>query len=443
MISIHILGWYFPEYTGGSEVYVDSLTTELAELSLLSKIAAPTNALIASDYLYRGIAVHRYPMEDKRTQLQITGTLPHTGFDEFEHWLSDQEATIYHQHSWTYGCGLHHLQAAKRLGMVTVLTFHVPSPICLRGNLLHDGVKPCDGRIEKRRCAQCWLQQHGMPAMARAAVSTVPPSLGGQLRRFGRLGTALAATSLAQRHLATLLQAAETADHVVAVCQWLFDALLLNGVPRNKLTLNRQGIASKQSSQPTRVARNPDDPLLVGFLGRWDPTKGIDVLVNAVMQLPDDVALQLHIHAVTPHDAEMLRYMHEVTATAAKSSRIKILPALPPDAVGDFLQSIDLLAVPSQGFETGPLVVLEAFGVGTPVIGSDLGGISELVQHGKNGWLVDYSDTGAWAAAIRLLATDRVLLQQLQQGIGPVRTMHDVAVETKQMYLKLIADAAT
>jgi glycosyltransferase involved in cell wall biosynthesis len=86
--------------------------------------------------------------------------------------------------------------------------------------------------------------------------------------------------------------------------------------------------------------------------------------------------------------------------------------------------------------------VFEAFAVGTPVIGSDLGGISELVQHGQNGWLVDYNDTAAWAEALRILATDRVLLQSLQQGIGPVRTMNDVALETKELYLKLLADSA-
>jgi len=263
------------------------------------------------------------------------------------------------------------------------------------------------------------------------------------MRGFGRLGTALAATSLAQRHLTTLLQAAETADHVVAVCQWLFDALLLNGVPRGKLSLNRQGVVSTPAVRPTRAMYKQGEPLIVGFLGRWDPLKGIEMLVNAVLQLPADVPLQLHIRAITPQDPDMLRYMQQVTAIAAASSRIKILPALAPDAVAGFLQSIDLLAVPSQWFETGPLVVLEAFAVGTPVIGSDLGGIAELVQHGQNGWLVDYNDTAAWAAAIRLLATDRALLQQLQQGIGLVRTMRDVALETKHLYRKLLANAAS
>lgn len=441
--ALQMLGWYFPESTGGTEVYVAALAEELSKLDIQCNVSAPVNAALATDYLHKGTHVHRYQLTEDKASHQITGAFPHTGFDGFVHWLAQQRAAVYHQHSWTYGCGLHHLQAAKQLGMVTVLTVHVPGPVCLRGTMLQDGAKPCDGRIALQKCAQCWLQQRGMPAMARALVSKVPPSFGKQVRGFGRLGTALAATSLAQHHLATLLQAADAADHVVAVCQWLFDALLINGVPRSKLSLNRQGVASTPAVRPARAVHKPGAPLIVGFLGRWDPLKGVGVLVNAVLQLPAHVPLQLYIHAVTPQDPDMLRYMQQVIASAATSPRIKILPALASDEVAGFLQGIDLLAVPSQWFETGPLVVLEAFAVGTPVIGANLGGIAELVQHGQNGWLVDYDNTAAWAAALRQLATDRNLLQQLQQGIRPVRTMHDVALETKQLYLKLLANTAS
>ena len=45
------------------------------------------------------------------------------------------------------------------------------------------------------------------------------------------------------------------------------------------------------------------------------------------------------------------------------------------------MANFDLLAVPSQWMETGPIVVLEAHAVGTPVLGANLGGIAELVHH--------------------------------------------------------------
>jgi glycosyltransferase involved in cell wall biosynthesis len=105
--------------------------------------------------------------------------------------------------------------------------------------------------------------------------------------------------------------------------------------------------------------------------------------------------------------------------------------------VPTFLSKIDVLAVPSQWLETGPLVLLEAFAAGTPVIGSDLGGIGELVRHDENGILVPHDDVGAWTAAMTRLANDPALLDRLRQGMGSVRTMSDVGCDMAELYREL------
>lgn len=405
------------------------------------RIAAASDRPYERIYDFNGTSVYRYPVTSERNLAQRIGNEPHDEFQLFTNWLERQQADIYHQHSWTYGCGLHHLRAARELGIATVLTVHVPGPVCLRGTMLLDGLGPCDGVIARRRCANCWLQARGVPPVARHLLTGLAPAVGRRVRALGRVGTALAVTDLVERHRGALLEAANVADQVVAVCEWLYDALLANGVPQHKLVLNRQGINVFAPRSPKHVRST--GPLRLGFLGRWDPCKGIDKLVKAVIGLPASIQLDLQIRAVEPHDPAMRAHMVDTCRAAKVDSRIRILGPIPGEAVPGFLRSIDLLAVPSQWFETGPLVVLEAFAVGTPVIGSKLGGIAELVQHGQNGWLVDYNDIAAWAAAIRLLATDRTLLQQLQQGIGPVRTMHDVALETKQLYVELLSGAAS
>jgi glycosyltransferase involved in cell wall biosynthesis len=89
---------------------------------------------------------------------------------------------------------------------------------------------------------------------------------------------------------------------------------------------------------------------------------------------------------------------------------------------------------PSQGLETGPLVVYEAFAAGTPVVGSNLGGIAELIRHEENGLLVEPASRPAWAGALRRLVENPQLLEQLRRGIGPVRTMRDVAGEMAPVY---------
>ena len=173
MNVIHALAWYFPESTGGTEVYVSGLVRELQAFGVASTIAAAHDGTQSFDYVQDGVAVHRYPFAE--TDLAATrGERPHQDFDAFVAWLERQPRGIYHQHSWTTSCGLLHISAAKSLGFKTVLTVHVPGNICLRGTMMEFGSDPCDGHVEAERCAACWSQARGLPRSAARALSRVP-----------------------------------------------------------------------------------------------------------------------------------------------------------------------------------------------------------------------------------------------------------------------------
>jgi glycosyltransferase involved in cell wall biosynthesis len=160
--------------------------------------------------------------------------------------------------------------------------------------------------------------------------------------------------------------------------------------------------------------------------------------VEAVRGLSPETAIELRAHASNAAEDVGGNLQREVTNLAGEDARIRILPPLVPGEVPDFLQSIDVLAVPSQWLETGPLVVLEALAAGTPVIGSRLGGISELVRDGENGLLVPHADAAAWRAALlRLL--DPELRQRLRDGIGAVRAEALVARETFELYREVLS----
>jgi glycosyltransferase involved in cell wall biosynthesis len=66
----------------------------------------------------------------------------------------------------------------------------------------------------------------------------------------------------------------------------------------------------------------------------------------------------------------------------------------------------DLLCVPSIWFENSPGVVIQALGLGLPVLGSDTGGIPELVEADRNGALVPPGDMAAWQAALERILSD-------------------------------------
>jgi glycosyltransferase involved in cell wall biosynthesis len=442
MKVIHTLGWYFPESSGGTEVYVDGLVQELRSQGVQSLVAAAQNGMQEATYNYNGVEVYRYPVFPSVSTDQVRGYVPHGGFEDFARWLKGQKADLYHQHSWSLGCGIHHLRLAKQLGIPTVVTVHVPGNVCLRGTMLLNGQEVCNGRIERSRCSTCWGSSRGIPSWAGTLIAGMPKPLTKVAESSfpgSRLATAIATPILVDAHQHHLMEMATLADRVVAVCQWLYDALVINGVPQEKLVLCRQGVTASYPSAPLSLENHKEQTgvLRVGFLGRWDRVKGIEVLLEAVRRLPMKTPIELVIHGLAQADRERA-YRQEVLAFASRDKRIRVAEPLSRDMVLSALANFELLAVPSQWLETGPLVVLEAQAVGTPVLGSNLGGIAELIQHGINGWLVPAGDVEAWTQALTQLANDRALLARLRRGILPVRTMNAVASDTAALYMNIL-----
>jgi glycosyltransferase involved in cell wall biosynthesis len=425
-------GFYYPESFGGTEVYVSSLVKHLESDGIESIVVAPSHSGKAFQYWHDGIEVFRYPVPLRWLRREIQGQVPLRQLEVFEHWLYEQRAGVYHQHSWTTACGLWHLKVAKRLGLKTVVTVHVPGIICMRGTMLHEGRAACDGKILAERCASCWLQSKGLAAGVARPLAKLPE----RLRSLGGvplLGPVLAAHALAVGYGKQLREMAEVADRIIAVCGWLHGAMLANGVPADKLVLNRQGVGHCQQTRGERRERKARDVVRFGFLGRWDPVKGVHVLIEAIKRLPTNPRVELDVCAVGEGSSARI-YRENVQRFAAGDCRIRFLSPIPQKQVAAFLAGIDALVVPSQWLETGPIVVLEAFAAGTPVIGSDLGGIRELVSDEHNGLLVPHNDSNAWTAALNRLSRNRALLEHVRKGIGPVRTMSDVAHDMAATY---------
>jgi glycosyltransferase involved in cell wall biosynthesis len=435
MRIVETAGFYYPDSAGGTEAYLCSLLKGLRARGIACVAAAPSRSNEASRYVHEGTEVFRYPVPGNWLRREVQGRAPPRHFGTFEEWLREQRADVYHQHSWTTACGLWHLKAAKQLGLKTVVTIHVPANVCLRGTMLHEGRSACDGVILAEKCGSCWLQSKRVPMGAARRMAALPIPLG-PLVRLPRVGPLLNARELAANHKKQLQDMALAADRVVAVCDWLYDALLANGVAPAKLVLSRQGVAPRPRLQPVNSSNADRDVFRVGYLGRWDPVKGVHVLVEAFKRLPADTPIKLVICAVSGGREEH-KYCDDVKRSAASDRRIQFHSAVPHEAVSTFLSAIDVLAIPSQWMETGPLVVLEAFATGTPVIGSDLGGIKELVSHDLNGLLVPWDDMNAWTTAICRVATDHALLVRLRQGIGAVRTMSDVTRDMETLYSEL------
>lgn len=136
------------------------------------------------------------------------------------------------------------------------------------------------------------------------------------------------------------------------------------------------------------------------FMGRCgDPNKGLEFLLGALAELPDDVTLR--VLDEPPVDSQLMRQI----ADQKLHERVVFAGKLPRPELEQTLRTTTALIVPSL-FEGFGLPAVEALASGTPVIASRAGALAEVVARAGAGMLVPPADPLALAAAIRELLAD-------------------------------------
>ncbi|MFI7578622.1 glycosyltransferase [Micromonospora sp. NPDC049497] len=280
--------------------------------------------------------------------------LPYMG--EFGRWLAGQwrdgswTPHVAHAHFWM--SGLATLHAGRRTGVPVVLTYHAL------------------GTVKKRH---------------QGARDTSPPGRIGYERALGR-----------------------AVDRVIVQCQDEIGELLRLGVPRSRMALVPSGV-NEEMFRPDGpvVPRDPARPRII-TVGRMVERKGFQEVVRALPAVPDAECM-----VVGGPPAELLPadgYARRLTALAEAcgvADRVKLVGAVPREEMGRWYRSADLL-VAAPWYEPFGLTPLEAMACGVPVVGTDVGGISDTVVHGLTGDLVPPRDPRTLGAAVRRLLADRV-----------------------------------
>ena len=133
---------------------------------------------------------------------------------------------------------------------------------------------------------------------------------------------------------------------------------------------------------------------------RWAPTKGIHYLAQAMRKLSQTVRTGSVFVFAGNETPGYVRYQKSVRqALVVSGCEVRVLGNLSPPDLAQLMNVADVCIFPSL-LEATSLACLEAMACGTPVIGTRVGGLPELIRHGENGWLVPARDAKALAAAI-------------------------------------------
>lgn len=434
---VHVPYTYYPDAVGGTEIYVEQLARGLRQRGVKNLIAAP--GTVAVDYEYDGIPVHRLAVDDTIRDLNLLYGEGDAGAAEaFGAWLDTVHPDVVHLHAFTRIVSVQMVRAIQKRGIPTVFTYHTPTVSCMRSGLMLWGKEPCDGVLETGRCTCCRLHSLGLPRPLATVMAHVPDIrwVAGS-GRSGPVWTVLQMRNLIARQHAAIRELLARVDCVVALSEWTHRVLRANEVPADKIVVIPHGLEVCPASDGASLPVRSDRVLRVVALGRLEPIKGMDLIVHALEQLPD-APITLDIYGIQQSKTESA-YARRLREQVLRDARIRLLPPVGNAQIVALLKNYDVLAVPSQWFETGPLVVLEAFAAGIPVIGSNLGGIAEKVQDGVTGLLVQSFDARGWRNALERLASDPALPALLRANVQRPRSVEQVVVEMLDVYARVLA----
>ncbi len=236
--------------------------------------------------------------------------------------------------------------AAKSAGAAVVQTLHNYRLLCPNALFFREG-RPCEDCLGK----------------------TIPwPGVAHKCYRESWVASGAVATVLTAHRLAKTWN--HQVDAYIALTAFAKDKFVQGGISQDIVHIKPNFVDPDPGYQP-----QPGKYAL--YVGRLSVEKGIDTLLSAWAKLGQKLPLKII------GDGPLAG---EVKQAARSYTGIEWLGRCPPETVYQQMKGALLLVVPSKWYEGLPRPIVESVAVGTPVLASDLGAMSTLVQPNITGW---------------------------------------------------------
>ncbi len=322
------------------------------------------------------------------------------------------------------------IHTAHEFGVPVAITLTEYWFMCTRLNLLQHNGSLCSGPESDEKCARCLLEdkrRYSLPAAyLPAPVTDAFWSVAAQMPFAQQMAQAVA------RRRTNLQAALDAADLVICPSQTLIDMFAQFDFDTQRFVFLRQGInppAQRPEPQPSEVMR-------FVYVGQIQPHKGIDLVVDAAVRLLDQ-GYKLRLDLWGP-DTQFPDYSDSLKGRSQAYPTIRWQGKFLGEKIWSILADSDALVIPSRWYENSPHVILEAFTMGLPAIGTRLGGMAELIQHEHNGLLFALNDSVDLSAQMQRLIDDPALLPRLRQGIPTLQTIGEEMEQLAALYEQVL-----
>jgi glycosyltransferase involved in cell wall biosynthesis len=390
-----------------------------------------------TDNLYEGVRVRRVNLNWTRAEDPNRGLFDNAMVETYvDGWLTEWQPDVVHIISLiTLGAGVVHV--AKKHDLPVLFTLTDFWMICPKINLVRGDGSLCDGRTTDWECLRCMM---GNSREFKGLTKLLPEKMVETLltkasrhvwlsRLRGLRGMAL---DMAERRR-VLADIAQEIGFVTAPSTHLAKVMEDNGIFSSPVRVIHSGHdLSWLNGSPEKTT---GDAIRFGYIGQLIPIKGVDGLVEAFQNSMKKGNASLSIYGNTDMNP---KYVASLQAMVRNGNQIHFMGPFAREQLAEVLAEIDVLVVPSRWHENNPRVIQEAFASKTPVIGANVGGIAEFIEHDVNGLLFQYDSVGDLQAQIERVVTEPDILQRLKNGIQPVKTIAEEMDEIEELYRSLI-----
>lgn len=439
---------FFPTHYHGTESYTLALAKNLRAMghdavvvSTIPPREKPAEALI-TQYEYQGIPVYCidknrvFPVTMRDTYYQPQMLPLHREL------LQRLRPDIIHvTHLINHTATL--LDAARELAIPAVATFTDFFGFCLNSKLeAADGGLCAGPNPQRTNCFACYTKfriRNASQALPERALERMVPliQLGSSafnsvhdlpVLRNGKLSAVLRDIKAGPEMMAGHYRIYRA---VIAPTRFLRSAYEKNGTDAALMRSINFGVDLDRSPKQLPPASTP---IRFGFVGQIAPHKGTALLVEAFCRLPAGKG-ELHIYGA---EDQAPAYTHAMKARSA-GHEVFFHGTFPAERMRQVLDEIDFLVIPSTWYENSPLVLLNALASHTPVIVSDVEGMTEFLQPGKNGYAFARGSIAGLERVMREIIADPEGARRLSLTTDYPRTTLSMTEEVVEIYRAVLA----
>lgn len=186
----------------------------------------------------------------------------------------------------------------------------------------------------------------------------------------------------------------QLSDHIITISPSTKEAIHAKyQIPKNKITIISPCVNTQEFHPDSNVSKIPKSML---YVGRLDKRKGIDRLLKLMPTLiRKDHDIKLFIGGT----GGLSRWIKDYINSNDLQDNVALLGFIPEEDLNKWYNKVSALIVPSI-FEGFGIVAIESMATGTPVIANYTDGLKDIIEHGNNGFFVNFQDLGSASSKI-------------------------------------------